>query len=55
MFKNVFYWHLFHYYTEVCIFWATFIFEWNKAFIWVLQMQAQIFYLCFTNAGLCLN
>lgn len=53
--KNVFYWHLFCYHTEVCIFLDTFVFERNKIFIWVLQMQAQIFYLGFTNAGLCLN
>jgi len=33
----------------------TFVSERNKIFIWVLQMQAQIFYLGFTNAALCLN
>jgi hypothetical protein len=36
-------------------FWATFVFERNTFFIWVLQMQTQSFYLDFTNAGLCLN
>jgi len=55
MLKNVFYWHLFCYHTEVCIFLDTFVIERNKICIWVLQMQAQIFYLGFTNAGLCLN
>lgn len=45
MLKNVFYWHLFCYHTEVCIFLDTFVFGRNKIFIWVLQMQAQIFYL----------